>query len=553
MITRRQFLTAGMLAGTSLMADLRGRPIEWLSSEPHKFQLQKFLDPLPIPEVLRPSGRFRGSPLYDIPMTQFRQRLHSQLPATKLWGYKGVFPGPTLEVRRNEAVWVRWINDLPRHHLLNIDTKIHGAHDPANPDVRTVVHLHGGHVPSRSDGYPEAWFTPGNSDLYYYPNRQPPTTLWYHDHALGITRLNVYAGLAGLYLIRDEPEEKLNLPRGPHEIPLVIQDRRFTEDGQLQYPHHWMPMFFGNTALVNGRIWPFLEVEPRKYRFRFLNASNSRFYNLKLVGYHDKAGAIDLNLPGPAFYQIGSDGGFLPSPVLLNDPGNIGSPRLLLAPAERADVVIDFARYAGKSLALHNNARAPFRGLDVPLRDEAPLSQIMLFRIKPGPVSDASSLPSRLRPVPRLKPETAVLQRDLVLCEVLNEKGNPVKLLLNGNGWAVKPTETPILGTTEIWNLINLTGDVHPIHLHSVRFQVLNCQQFDVAGYKEKKKLVFTSAPKQSCLNQVGWKDTVSVNPGEVTRIIARFSGYSGLFVWHCHILEHEDNDMMRPLEVRRA
>jgi spore coat protein A len=307
-----------------------------------------------------------------------------------------------------------------------------------------------------------------------------------------------------------------------------------------------MPMFFGNRALVNGKVWPYLEVEPRKYRFRFLNASNSRFYNLKLI-------RKDSDEPGPAFHQLGTDGGFLAAPVLLNDPENLESPRLLLAPAERADVIIDFSEFSGKSFLLHNNAKAPFRGFESQLRDEAPLSEIMLFRVKTGPVFDQSSLPGRLQAIPKLKPRNAVLERDLILMEVLNAKGNPVKLLLNNTGWDAAPTETPVVSTTEIWNLLNLTGDAHPIHLHLVRFQVLNCQQFDVASYKEKKQLVFTSTPKQSCLNHIGWKDTVVVNPGELTRIIVQFSGYSGLFVWHCHILEHEDNDMMRPLEVRRA
>jgi spore coat protein A len=202
-------------------------------------------------------------------MTQFKQKLHSQLPPTTLWGYNGTYPGPTFETRTGTPIHVKWINHLPTTHLLanSIDHTIHGA-ESTEPEVRNVVHLHGGLVSPASDGYPEAWFPPGESATYYYPNEQPAATLWYHDHTLGITRSNIVAGLAGFYLIHDSVEDGLNLPKGEYEIPLLIQDRTFNADGSLFYPTKgeddpetppvWVPEFFGNTILVNGKSGLFL-------------------------------------------------------------------------------------------------------------------------------------------------------------------------------------------------------------------------------------------------------------------------------------------------------
>src|SRR5262249_51783096 len=270
-------------------------------------------------------------------------------PATELWTFYGFFPGPTFEAWSGDPIKVLWRNSLPTKHPLPIDPTIHGA-EADKPAVRTVVHLHGHKALPESDGYPEAWFTHGfeqmgpyfSNRLYEYPNDQRAATLWYHDHALGITRLNNYMGLAGMYILRDEIEESLNLPSGDFEIPLVVQDRSLAPDGSLVYPAQtpgnpllppvWIPEFFGENILVNGKIWPFLTVEPRKYRFRILNASNSRFYRLTLAE-SDEDGRLTGNR-GPEFVQIGSDGGLLGHPV----------PRatILAAPAERYDVIIDF-------------------------------------------------------------------------------------------------------------------------------------------------------------------------------------------------------------------
>ncbi len=515
--------------------------------------LTKYVDPLPIPSVLEPVSLMGpGANHYEVTMTEFTQQLHSELAPTTVWGYNGTYPGPSFEIWKDRQITVRWKNHLPTDHLFTVDTTIHGA-EPPNPYVRTVVHVHGANVPSESDGYPEAWFTPGHDALYTYPNHQQAATLWYHDHALGITSLNVYAGLAGFYLIRDRQEGRLNLPGGDYEIPIVIQDRSFYNNSELLYPHPWEPEFFGNTAVVNGKVWPYLTVEPRKYRFRFLNGSNARFYNVKLLE-SDSIGNIiyigDDPIPGPALYQIGTDGGLLTTPVKFNDPGNSMSPRLLMGPAQRSDVVIDFKDYAGKFFVLHNNAKSPFKGLDSPEEDEEPLPEIMLFKVMATPVTDNSSLPSRLFPVPRIPEASAVMVRDLTLEEELDEFGDPIRLLLNGMRWDDPITETPQLGTAEIWRILNLTEDVHPIHLHLVMFQILDRQPFDVEHYESTGEIIFTGPPVPPEPNERGWKDTFHAFPGEITRIIQRFLDYPGLYVWHCHILEHEDNEMMRPYEV---
>ena len=305
----------------------------------------------------------------------------------------------------------------------------------------------------------------------------------------------------------------------------MIQDRSFTRDGQLFYFKSWMPEFFGNVALVNGKVWPRLTVEPRKYRFRFLNASNARFYDLKL--FESDASGQPLRVsgqpaPGPAFYQIGSDGGFLPAPVKLNDPSDPRSPRLLLGVAERADVVIDFSAYAGRPFVMVNDAKAPFKGVDSPEPDEAPLAEIMMFSVSAAPVSDPSSLPAQLRAVPRISEGDAARTRDLTLEEYEDKKGEPTIMLLSGRHFDDPVTEKPVMGTTEIWRIINLTEDVHPIHLHFVQFQILDHRPIDVAQYQSTGRLVFTGPAVPPDPQDAGWKDTFKANPGEATRIITR-------------------------------
>jgi spore coat protein A len=450
-------------------------------------------------------------------MAEVPAKIHRDVPATRFWGYAGSFPGPTIEARANQGVLVEWVNQLPTRHFLPIDHTLCGA-GKDRPDVRAVTHVHGAKAPPESDGYPEDWTTPGQSSLFHYPNRQEAATLWYHDHAMGIERLNQYAGLLGVYLIRDGAEDALDLPRGAYELPLVLCDRLFGRDGQLRYSTSgapdapWISEIYCDAHLVNGKLFPYLDVEPRRYRFRVVNASNSRFYDLSLSG-------------GETFHQIGTDQGLLPSPVPLT--------ALTLAPAERADLLVDFGGVAGQKILLKSQA-----------------FELMQFRVAAGPGARSTPLPSRLRPVRKIPESAAVKTRALTLNEYHDPKTHRMLMLLDGKHWHEPVTEKPELDSVEIWRLMNLTEDSHPIHLHLVRFQILDRQLFDADEYRTSGKLELVRTPMPPAANEAGWKDTVRVDPGTITRIIVKFEGYAGRYVWHCHLLEHAANEMMRPLEV---
>ncbi|WP_430388471.1 multicopper oxidase family protein [Dyella sp. 20L07] len=476
-------------------------------------RLTPFVDPLPVPQVLRPE---RGATL-RLAMRESEQRLHRDLPPTRLWTYGGCMPGPTIEARSGEPLHVEWTNSLPTKHFLPIDHHICGA-EADKPEVRGVVHVHGARVPAADDGYPTDWFVPGQSRRQTYPNRQDAATLWYHDHTMGIERLNLYAGLFGMFLLRDEHELSLGLPDGEHELPLVLCDRLLTEDGQLYYPTSgvsdapWVPEVFGNAMLVNGALLPRLDVQARRYRFRVLNAANGRFFRLSLRGQRP-------------FLQIGSDQGLLAAPVRQTS--------LFLAPGERADLVIDFADLAGSDIELMN--------------DTLPL---MRFNVAAGSAGDSSRVPTVLRDVPRMAEAKAVRTRELTIDEYANCVSEPMLMLLDGKHWQDPVSEKPRLGSTEIWSLINLTEDTHPVHLHLVRFQILDRRPFDVDQYVESKTLRYTGPAQPPPAHEAGWKDTAQVYPGMVTRYIITFDGYVGRYVWHCHLLEHASNEMMRPFEV---
>ena len=500
------------------------KPVPRFRTELNMRSLAQFVDPLPIPEIAKPV-EYRPSPenaavkipYFRIPMRQFESKVHRDMKPTRMWGFGSAAPGPTFETHSGQGMLVEWANELPEKHFLPIDHKLHGA-EASLPEVRTVVHLHGAKAGPESDGYPENWFVPGKSAICHYPNRQGASMLWYHDHALGINRLNVFAGLLGVFFVRDEVEDALNLPREKYEIPLVVYDRAFDLESQLNYPvsadadRPWTPEVFGDAFLVNGKLFPFLEVEPRKYRFRILNGANARFFHLTLSN----------NL---AFQQIGSDQGLLAAPVSI--------PRVSLAPAERADVILDFSGIAGQKITLRND------NLD-----------FMQFRVAAGGVRDDSQLPKALRPVERIPATAAVKTRRLSLVEVDDLKGRPYQMLLNNAHWSMPITESPLLDSTEIWELVNTTDDAHPIHLHLVKFQVLDRRTFDLLPFwtKNEVKYLADAVPPEPV--EMGWKDTVRADPGMVTRIIVKFEGYTGRYVWHCHILEHEDNEMMRPFEV---
>jgi len=523
---RRRFLKQSVaLTGALALAQNVPKAPKALARPPlDPATLTPFVDPLPIPPVARSSGRrtVPGQaalevPYYRLAMRQFEAKVHRDLKPTRMWGFGANFPGPTLETRSGQGLLVEWANELPGSHFLPIDHGIHGA-EADKPQVRAVIHLHGGKVPPGSDGYPENWYAPGQSATYFYPNAQDAATLWYHDHTLGINRLNVYAGLLGLFVIRDSVEDSLHLPSKEYEIPLVICDRMFDKDGQLYYPVSenprgpWVSEFAGDAFLLNGKLFPYLEVQPRSYRFRVLNGSNSRFLDLKLAN-------------GQEFHQIGSDQGLLPAPVPVKD--------LQLAPAERADVIIDFSGHGGQQIILKSES-----------------FEMMQFRVSGEAVPARVSLPASLRSVPRIPEASAIRTRELALVEIDDPVARPVRMLLNNSRWSDPITENPVLNSVEIWNLVNTSDDSHPIHLHLVRFQVLDRRNFERFTYQSRGVLQFTGPLTPPEPNEMGWKDTVQAHAGMVTRIIARFEGYVGRYVWHCHILEHEDNEMMRPYEV---
>jgi spore coat protein A len=487
--------------------------------------LAPFVDPLPVPpvakaEARRPAPDKPGAtlPYYRIPIHEFTSKVHRDVPATRFWGYGGSLPGPTIETRSGEALLVEFPNELPLKHFLPIDHNLMGA-ETSQPEVRTVVHLHGAKAPPHSDGYPENWYVPGKSAIYHYPNQQEPAQLWYHDHAMGINRLNIYAGMLGLFIIRDATEDALDLPKGKYEIPLVLLDRFLTTAGQLYYPVSrrpveapWVPEVFGNALLVNGKLLPYLEVEPRLYRFRILNGSNGRFWHLSFSNH--------LN-----FSQIGSDGGLLTSPV--------SAGILSMAPAERCDVLVDFSAHSGDTFTLRND-----------------ILDVVQIRVSRNEQSKPAPLPKTLRPVQRIPESSAVKTRLLTLDEVDDLLDEPVTHLLNATRWHAPVTEKPVIDTTEIWSFVNMTDDAHPIHLHLVQFQILDRRNFDQTDYRYRHILRYTGPAMPPEPGESGWKDTVRADPAMVTRIIVRFSGYTGRYVWHCHILEHEDNEMMRPYEV---
>ena len=557
---------AVLLAGGAPRALAQTPPLLDSATQP------KFTQPLPIPSVIEPTVPWGTH--YEVSVSQFQQDLGLVDPVTGaplltwLWGYNGTYPGPTFEAFRDRPITVRWNNDLiedgrPLPHLLPVDTSLDFAASECWPwcGVPLVTHLHGGHTESESDGLPDAWFTPGFAETgptfikgdvepYRYDNDQEAATMWYHDHAMGLTRLNVYAGLAGVYLIRDAWEQSLLLPRGPYEIPLLIQDRMFTANGQVFLPSappvpgapaiSVQPGFFGNVIVVNGKAWPVLNVKPRKYRFRVVNASDTRFYRLTLP----KANGHK----GPKMHQIGTDLGLLDAPLNVT--------QLLLAPGERADVVIDFSGFEGQTLILRNSAQTPFP--QGPAPDPATTGQVMAFRVGSSWVRDTSQLPRRLRPrfAQNACPEPISATRQLIVGDMPDSFGRRMFMLGTAEEgmmhWMDPITENPTLGATEVWEIFNMHGNVHPIHLHLVNFRILDRQEFHATmdpttGALTDIQLLGEPTPPERW--EAGPKDTVQLAPHQVTRIIAKFDR-PGDYVWHCHILQHEDHEMMRPIYV---
>ncbi len=501
---------------------------------------------------------------------------------TTVWGYNLTggaigYLGPTIVAMRDQSITVNWTNALGFGHPMPVDETLHWAfsdqYSIGTNGVPAVAHLHGGNTESESDGLPEAWWTPTGAvgphfvkTNYFYQNNQEAATLWYHDHALGITRLNVYMGLAAFYLLRDNNEMAMidgdMLPSGDYEREIVIQDKTFYPDGSLAYPNvevggvspSAQPEFFGEVIVVNGKAWPFLNVEPRKYRFRLLNGSDSRVYELL---YGDRQGGRQT---GPQFLVIGNDDGFLNAPVPVD--------HLTIAPGERYDVVVDFTGFEGQILVMKNVARAPYPKGDVV--NPMTTGKIMAFRVSATPVVDPVTLPASLRPAPIAPLVQNGPTRDLILFEGEDQYGRlqPMLGTLEDGTllWDDPITENPTVGSTEVWNVYNATEDAHPIHIHLVTFQILGRQKYaaavstkvniahdgseSVGGQLSAIKL--KGNQKGPGAEESGWKDTAIMFPGEVTSVITTFTRI-GRYVWHCHILSHEDHEMMRPYEVGPA
>jgi len=580
--------------------------------------IPQFVNPLPVIKSLGLRKDMSGGGTTTGVMGSGEQDLLGTGHITPIWGYgfdgaAPTFPGPTLVAASGVPVTVDWVNSLGCKYLLKtgdgkasvIDPTMHWAYSTVAGSIEgngvpAVPHLHGAHSDSDYDGLPEQWWAPDglygrtwNATTYVYDNSQESATLWYHDHTLGITRLNVYAGLAGFYLLRDANEtaliDSVVVPGGDQEIELVIQDRMFWPDGRLAYPDVPMapdmlepshqPEFFGQVILVNGKAWPKLDAEARQYRFRLLNGSDSRVYDLDIK-------PADTSLPGPKFWVIGNDVGLLNKPVPVS--------QLIIAPGERYDVVVDFSGWLdqhpagvwdGQRLVMRNVGRVPYPkgGTVDPNTDGC----IMAFDVGTAPAAGVVAPMDRktdLRPVngpiadpPAVPKGTKV--RKLMLFEATDHHGRLQPLLgtvdpsaptdANGNPldgtmlWDDPVSETPAFGSTEVWEIHNGTVDAHPIHLHLVNFRILNRQSF--TGTIVPKTLVdmhgnvtiggalrnagYKGKAKPAGAYEAGLKDTAIMYPGEVTRILVTFDK-RGRYVWHCHILSHEDHEMMRPFEV---
>ncbi len=705
MITRRQLLKAGALAGGGLLL-----PVKW--NVPRAFAqaaqtplagsaIPRFVDPLPTLDLAGGPMKtvIAGAGEIELHMREFQANVMPStfVPATGayngtwVWGYivgpdaptgpLGTYLGPVIVATRGSPTQLRFVNDLGDTATSNVlawvnstDQTLHWA-DPlgmgmnmdhyAGP-IPAVVHIHGGDVPPVLDGGPDAWFTSdglhhghafyskdgntnGNYAIYRYPNTQEAAPIWFHDHVLGITRLNVYAGLAGAYPIIDP---NLQLPTGLHPVglqqgsdtssveylvPLVLQDRMFDVNGQLFFPNvginperpFWIPEFVGDTIVVNGKVWPYFNVQSKRYRFLFVNGSNARTYEMFLVNPVTK-------VMGPPIWQIGTDGGYLDAPVKIDPNAPKGQlQKLVLMPGERADVIIDFAGFQGQTLILRNIGRTPFPRGAPP--DGSTLGRIVQFRVQTGTVTDnsynpASGIPLRQPMIRLVNPAagtlaagvTAQKTRQLTLNEVMGA-GGPLEVLVNNTKWDGKRgdgttrsdfkavtvggvteyfSELPSEGETEVWEIVNLTADAHPIHTHLTQFQLINRQSFNLNTYNAAYAAAFPAGlytpaygppkdyraannprsggkdggnpdittylqgpVKPPAPNEAGWKDTVIMYPGQVTRIAVRFApidkaindpnlnypfdpnGGHG-YVWHCHIIDHEDNEMMRPYTV---
>jgi spore coat protein A len=508
--------------------------------------LTKYIDSLPQPPVRTPDGKYHGRPLYNVYLKAAKAKIHSELDSTPVFTFDGMYPGPTFLVNKDEGNWVFYHNDLPTNHMFNVDTNIAVMMGLGyGQSSRFVSHLHGGDVEAQYDGWCTDFVYPGQTLQYYYPNSQRAATLWYHDHSCGVTRLNAYAGIAGYYIIIDPYERSQGLPAGTHELGIALQDRQFNEDGSLFYPYDWQAEHFGDVAVVNGKAWPKLEVDPAKYRIHFLAGGNDRFWNIKLLE-SDAAGNVTSSVPGPAISQIGSDQGLLSNTVTFYDL-DPAKGRLLMEPGSRYDVVIDFAGQRGEYFLVHNNADAPFNGEfpESPEEYDNPLFDCFLIHVRDIDFTDNATCPPSFITPNAYGENTALRTRDWAMTEQLDGSGMSIGLQLNHHGFMDGIFDTVELGSREVWRYINTTADVHPMHIHLVAFNILDRTPFDTIQFNATGQIIPTGPTELPPVNELGqWKDEAMCPPGYVTRVIAEYNRL-GKYVTHCHILGHEENDMM--------
>ncbi|MFE4593895.1 O-aminophenol oxidase PhsA [Streptomyces laurentii] len=592
-------------------------------------EIEPYADALTVPPVLRPDAS--GDLVVELRPTWVR--MHRQLPPTLMWGYEGTVPGPTIEVRRGQRIKVAWTNRIPKGSEYPVTAvevaPTAGQPAPHNRPGRegaepikevtalpawSVTHLHGAQTGGGNDGWADNAVGFGDAQLSEYPNDHPAVQYWYHDHAMNITRWNVYAGLVGTYLVRDDEEDALGLPSGERELPLILADRNLDqdEDGRLNgrllhkttqlvaaHPETGKPVsvpFQGPYTTVNGTIWPYLDVEAGWYRFRLVNASNARIYDLVLVDEDDRPVTGVL-------HQIGSDGGLLPRPVAVDFGAEAAEEAkdlvpLTIAPAERFDLLVDFRQLAGRRLRLLNKAPGQAPGV-ADAAGNVPYPQVMEFRV--GETAECEAETDGFEPPPVLSgsfrrydhAEVEHGHRLVVLTPpgTVGGGGHPEiwemeevpereQAALRGpvNGVIrVQSSDGKVrtyrrtartfndgLGFTigegafEQWSFLNLAPPnvVHPMHIHLADFQVMARETYVTAGFDTavggtRAPVRFDAErPLTVPPNEQGWKDVFRVPGGQLVRVMGRFDGAYGRFMYHCHLLEHEDMGMMRPFVV---
>ncbi|XP_023538288.1 multicopper oxidase LPR2-like isoform X2 [Cucurbita pepo subsp. pepo] len=536
-------------------------------------KLPMFVDDLP--EIPTLSG-FHGRHSKHLRLGMFLKtwKFHRDLPPTPVFAYgvskdSATVPGPTIEAIHGISTYVTWENHLPDRHILPWDPTIPTAIPAGNRGIPTVVHLHGGITEPGSDGHATSWFTNGfkqkgpswTNKTYHYNNHQHPGNLWYHDHAMGLTRVNLLAGLIGSYIIRHpHVEAPLRLPHGREfDRPLVIFDRSFLYNGSIfmnstgnnpSIHPQWQPEYFGDVIVVNGKAWPRLTVRRRKYRFRIINASNARFFKFFFTN-------------GLRFIHVGSDSAYLAKPVV--------SKAILLAPSEIADVVVDFSKSMSDTVILANGAAYPYPSGDPASEGN---NKVMKFYISRKKEVETQRVPSKLIEYPKPKLSDASHTRYIAMYEYTSDIDEPIHLYINGKRYEAPVTEKPKVGSTEIWYVINLTEDNHPLHIHLGLLAALD--QTELVRLEEFKDCMTRKNDAVKCKieqhargkrikvssHEKGWKNVYKMMPGYVTKILVRFSNIQSNasypfdataepgYVYHCHILDHEDNEMMRPLKL---